>query len=117
LSAEEVSALARNPLIEIGAHTVTHASLPTLAEADQRREIVESRSRLEALVDRPLASFAYPFGDYADETVRLVREAGFQSACTTDADAVRPSSDPFRLPRMAVADSDGETFYRSLWGA
>ena len=114
LSREQARALAASPLIEIGAHSVTHAALSTLAPSAQRSEIGHSKAQLEALVARPVVSFAYPFGDQGADTAALVREAGFRSSCTTEAGAVRPGTDPFQLPRMAVGDWDADTLARTL---
>ena len=47
-----------------------------------------------------------------ETTVR--KAAGFESACTTFDDVVRPAADPFQLPRMLVRDWDGERFSREL---
>jgi peptidoglycan/xylan/chitin deacetylase (PgdA/CDA1 family) len=114
LSREQAQALAASPLIEIGAHSVTHAALSTLSPGAQRTEIGGSKAQLEALVGRPVLSFAYPFGDQASNTAALVREAGFRSSCTTDAAAVRARTDPFQLPRMGVGDWDGDTLARAM---
>jgi peptidoglycan/xylan/chitin deacetylase (PgdA/CDA1 family) len=103
-------------LIEIGAHTVTHPALSRLAPAEQRAEITQGKLQLETLVARPVASFAYPFGDQGAETAALVREAGFRAACTTEAAPVRRNTDLCQLPRIAVADWDDQTFARMLWG-
>jgi peptidoglycan/xylan/chitin deacetylase (PgdA/CDA1 family) len=114
LSREQAQALAASPLIDIGAHSVTHAALSTLAPAAQRAEIGHSKARLEALVGRPVVSFAYPFGDQGADTAALVREAGFRSSCTTETGAVRAQTDPFQLPRIAVGDWNGDTLARAL---
>jgi peptidoglycan/xylan/chitin deacetylase (PgdA/CDA1 family) len=114
LSREQARALAASPLIEIGAHSVTHAALSTLAPDAQRTEIGQSKAQLEALVGRPVVSFAYPFGDQGSDTAALVREAGFRSSCTTDAGAVRARTDPFQLPRIAIGDWDGDTLAQAL---
>lgn len=114
LSREQARALAASPLIEIGAHSVTHAALSTLAPAAQRAEILQSKLQLEALVERPVLHFAYPFGDQGADTATLVREAGFRASCTTEAAAVRPGTDPFQLPRITVGDWDADTLARTL---
>ncbi len=116
LSHQQLRTLAASPLIEIGAHSVTHAALPALPPDEQRREIAQSKAQLEAMIDRPVLNFAYPFGDQSPETAALVRDAGFHSSCTTERGAVRAGTDLFQLPRIAVADCDGETFARSLRG-
>jgi peptidoglycan/xylan/chitin deacetylase (PgdA/CDA1 family) len=62
LSLEEVAALARGKLIEVGAHTMTHPALSALPVASQREEIQRSKARLEDILGQPVTSFAYPYG-------------------------------------------------------
>jgi peptidoglycan/xylan/chitin deacetylase (PgdA/CDA1 family) len=114
LSLEQARQLAANRLIEVGAHSVTHPALSTLSPDAQRDEIARSKSELEAVVGRPLVSFAYPFGDQGADTEALVREAGFRSSCTTQAAAVRAGTNPFQLPRVAVGDWGAHMLARTL---
>jgi peptidoglycan/xylan/chitin deacetylase (PgdA/CDA1 family) len=116
LSREELLVLAGSPMITIGAHSVTHAPLSTLTRAEQQHEIAASKAQLESMIGREVANFAYPFGDRGADAPTLVRDAGFRSSCTTEAEAVRPSSDPFLLPRIGVGNCNGETFARMLQG-
>src|SRR5882762_7998953 len=51
---------------EIGSHTVTHADLGTLDEAQTRRELADSKSTLEERTGQPVRWFAYPFGGPAN---------------------------------------------------
>jgi glycosyltransferase involved in cell wall biosynthesis/peptidoglycan/xylan/chitin deacetylase (PgdA/CDA1 family)/SAM-dependent methyltransferase len=117
LSANEIRDLASRGLVNIGAHTVTHPVLSSLPIDAQRREIVQSKSDLEAILGRPVTSFSYPFGsapDYTAETMAIVREAGFSSACSTRKSAMGDRPDLFQLPRLQVEDWDGEEFARRL---
>ena len=117
MSGEEIVELARGGLVEVGCHTVTHPQLSALKPDSQRDEIHQSKARLEEILNRSVASFAYPYGrecDYNDETVRLVQEAGFDCACTTSVGVVGRHADRFRLPRLQVQDMDGEAFARLL---
>jgi peptidoglycan/xylan/chitin deacetylase (PgdA/CDA1 family) len=110
LTLEEVVSLAQGDLIEVGAHTVTHPALRKLPLPSQRDEISGSKARLEEILNRPVASFSYPFGNLSEQTVGIVREAGFSCACSTRADVVRLSTDRFQLPRVEVQDCNGEEF-------
>jgi peptidoglycan/xylan/chitin deacetylase (PgdA/CDA1 family) len=114
LSPDDVRALARRELIELGAHTVTHPALPALPEASQREEIRQCKLELEQLLGRPVTSFAYPYGQYAAETAALVREEGFSWACSTQAGFVTQQTGLFCLPRVRVEDWDGERLTRIL---
>jgi peptidoglycan/xylan/chitin deacetylase (PgdA/CDA1 family) len=116
MSAEEVVRLAEGDLVEVGAHTVTHPVLAALPPTAQRDEIQGSKVELEQILNRPVASFAYPHGAYTDETRALVRDAKYVYACSSDTDAVWQGADCFRLPRVVVRDWDGDTFARWLRG-
>src|SRR5262249_26381901 len=76
LSHSQINELARDGLVEIGAHTVNHPVLSLLPRESQRQEIIQSRDELSEIIGRPIESFAYPYGtrsDYTEETVDLVR--------------------------------------------
>jgi peptidoglycan/xylan/chitin deacetylase (PgdA/CDA1 family) len=114
LMRDEIAELAANPIFEIGAHTVSHSRLPALAPSAQQSEICESRTFLEALIGRPVSSFAYPHGLHSATTRRILREAKFARSCTTTLGIARRFTDPFRLPRVEAPDCDGENFARFL---
>ncbi len=117
LSPQELQDLAKGGLVEIGAHTVTHPSLATLDAAAQQVEIQQSKLRLEALIGQPITSFAYPFGslsDYTPETVELVRNSGFELACSNYEGRVTKGCDWFQIPRFLVRNWDGDEFERRL---
>jgi peptidoglycan/xylan/chitin deacetylase (PgdA/CDA1 family) len=111
---EEVRALGEGELVEVGAHTVTHPFLSAQATSLQKAEIEQSKADLEALLRRPVTTFAYPFGDYAPETVELAREAGFACACSTVEDTVWWRKDRFLLPRFQVHNWNGQEFAQQL---
>jgi len=117
LSSREAIDLAQGGLVEIGSHTVTHPVLSALTIAAQRDELAQSKLDLERLLNRTVTSFAYPYGGshvYTTETVRAVRESGFQGACTTNEGIVHKGTDRFQLPRVMVFDWDGERFAEQL---
>ena len=117
LNAEELQWLARDGLIEIGAHTMSHPVLSALSPEAQLVEIAAGKERLEDILGRPVIGFSYPFGgrnDYTAETVSLVKETGFDYACSSFRGLVRWGTDPYQLPRLLVRDWDGEEFARRL---
>jgi len=113
LSGSELLTLASDGLVDIGAHTVTHAFLSAHDRDRQRHEIAESRRYLEHALGRRVTSFAYPYGDCPPGAVSLAREQ-FDCACSTEAAVVSRDSDPFRLPRLEVQNWNGEDFARHL---
>jgi peptidoglycan/xylan/chitin deacetylase (PgdA/CDA1 family) len=113
LDAEEIACLSGGDLFEIGAHSVRHSMLSTLSEEEQRREVVLSRQELESITGRRVGTFAYPFGTgeaYTRTTSRLVREAGYDCACTVDTRVVTRSTNPFAMPRIYAQDWGEQEF-------
>lgn len=113
LNPDELKALAKGELVEIGAHTITHPVLSSQPLEIQRREIAESKRDLESILKLPVTSFCYPYGDrtgIGTEARQLVRQAGFKLACANFPAPVTRRSDAFWLPRYLVRDWDGEEF-------
>jgi len=100
--------------MQVGAHTVSHPILTRLTQDDARQEIVESRRRLESLLGEHVGLFAYPNGkhgdDYGDEHAALVRELGFDAACSTESGAANIDSNLMRLPRFTPWDRSRTRF-------
>jgi peptidoglycan/xylan/chitin deacetylase (PgdA/CDA1 family) len=87
---------------EIGSHTLSHPFLTQIGLSRAREEISASRKKLQDLFGRPIEHFCYPYGDW-NETVReLVQEAGYKTACTTDAGMNLEPSSPFTLKRFTA---------------
>jgi peptidoglycan/xylan/chitin deacetylase (PgdA/CDA1 family) len=107
----ELEKLASSRLIEIGAHSASHALLPAHPPAVQLGEIRDNKIYLESLLGQPLTSFAYPHGSYDAQTRALVKSAGFACACTTAPRRVaRRFGDAFQLPRFQVENWSGDQF-------
>ena len=84
----------------IGSHTVTHASLVRLNEAQAREEITASRKFLEDEFGVEIQHFCYPFGDWNQRIAGWVAEAGYLTASTSESGINADSADPFALRRI-----------------
>jgi peptidoglycan/xylan/chitin deacetylase (PgdA/CDA1 family) len=103
--------------IEIGAHTASHPALTALPYPARRNEIQRSRGDLERIVNRPVTSFAYPFGSYDYETTVAVRTAGFAAACCSRSGRIDPATPPFELRRAEVRGTDSFTRFVRMLGS
>lgn len=107
----------------IGAHTVSHPILATLANDQARAEIDDSRQVLQSISGDTIRHFAYPNGvpgrDYNDTTVTLIKDLGFDSAVTTAPGASRHDDDRYQLPRFTPWDRSrgrfGMRMLHRLW--
>ncbi|WGD52165.1 polysaccharide deacetylase family protein [Bradyrhizobium sp. CB1650] len=82
----EVKTLAADPLVTIGAHTISHCNLAKQNEEVAAQEMAASRTRIEQALGRPVLHFAYPYGDREAAGKRefaLAASAGFKTAVTT----------------------------------
>jgi peptidoglycan/xylan/chitin deacetylase (PgdA/CDA1 family) len=83
--------------VSIGAHTVSHPHLPTLGDAELRRELSDSKDEIEDALGRRCPDFAYPYGEH-DERVRAAAQAvGFERAYGL---AHGRWDEPYALPRL-----------------
>jgi peptidoglycan/xylan/chitin deacetylase (PgdA/CDA1 family) len=114
MTQDELCRLASSPLIEIGAHTMTHCRLPDLPPHAQFEEIVGSRRQCRELTGAFPSSFAYPFGALDGVTPELVRSAGFERACTTENVLLWAGSDMMLVPRVAVRNFTARQFLARL---
>lgn len=90
---------------EIGAHSVSHPQLDTTSTRTAREEVTACRRQLQDRLDLPVRSFAYPHG-YNSKTVRrLVREAGYESACAVKNAFSTPDDQWFGIARLTVSDT------------
>ncbi|MFC4910396.1 polysaccharide deacetylase family protein [Actinomadura gamaensis] len=80
MSAEQLRAMAGWGM-EVASHGVRHLSLPEVGHGELVRELRESRSQLEDLLQRPVTGFAYPYGNVTSREAAAVREAGYDYAC------------------------------------
>ena len=114
LTRVEACELARLPGIEIGAHSVTHASLPECTPAQQLQQMQQSRSDLESMVERAVTGFAYPFGDISRATLRLAAKPGSTTRARPRLAVSIAQREPHRVPRIAAEDWSAERFAQRL---
>jgi peptidoglycan/xylan/chitin deacetylase (PgdA/CDA1 family) len=66
-------------------HTVTHPILTRTSHEEVYHELATSKAQIEAETSQPALALAYPNGqpgDYDRETLRILRELGYQAAFT-----------------------------------
>ncbi len=69
--------------IEFGSHTLSHPYLPEVSDEQLRREVRDSKHRLEDALGTEVTSFAYPYGGVDRRVRSAVAEAGYKLAFTT----------------------------------
>ncbi len=87
---------------EIGSHGVDHENHHAAQDPEIRRlELVESKAEIERQIGKPCRFFAYPNGDFSDDSPREVEAAGYEAAFTTQPGFITPACNRFLLPRVS----------------
>ena len=118
LSWEELQEISRTD-IAVECHGLDHRSLGGLAPDELRRQIRESKRRLEDRLGKEVTSIAYPYGTVRDfdENVKLeVRQAGYQNGCSSINGLNQAGSDRFELKRTKIEQADQPIFEWILAG-
>ena len=107
MSWDELKSFANDPLISIGAHSVTHCNLARQPKEIASQEMATSRERIENVLQRPVVHLAYPYGDKIAAGARefaLAQAAGFKTAVTTRPGMIFPESADHltALPRVSL---------------
>lgn len=113
---DEARTLAKSGHI-VGAHTMTHPNMAYVSAEDARRELADSKSKLEKELGRPVLHFSYPHPalrpQWNQTTLNLTIELGYSTAVTTTSGAVRAGANPFTLPRTYVPREEPEFLWHT----
>jgi peptidoglycan/xylan/chitin deacetylase (PgdA/CDA1 family) len=101
--------------VEIASHTLTHPILTLLDNERLRRELQDSRSRLEAMLGHEVRSFCYPNGNYDERVLREAERARYTCAVATVHGLNDQQSNPLALKRIS-ADCDLAHFVQGTSG-
>ena len=88
----------------VGSHTTTHPNLAHVGVEDARRELVESKRRMESQINAKVVHFSYPcpalFPNWTEQTVEESQRAGYETAVTTSSGLARRNDNPLALKRV-----------------
>ncbi len=91
----------------IGGHTMNHVRLATASSDEQKKEIQSDKERIEAQLNEPIVTFAYPFGqrgDFSKETEHILEEVGYTHAFTTEGVFAYPTN-RYTISRLCIEDT------------
>ncbi|NBY33514.1 MAG: polysaccharide deacetylase family protein [Betaproteobacteria bacterium] len=91
--------------MEVGSHTCSHADLNQISLAEARQELLQSKSDLENLLQKPVTQFCYPYGHFSPEHESLVSLSGYVAATTTHRGRACTTDRMTALPRVPVVRS------------
>ena len=94
------------PFVNMQSHTLYHPILPKCSSAAAKNEIENSKQLLENDFDIAVNTISYPNGDYSDRDIEFSKKAGYECGITVDYGFNTKNTDPFRLKRISLNDSE-----------
>ena len=95
--------------IEFGSHGMNHKLFDRIEPVEIEREVSESKTYIENLIQKNCSVFAYPAGFYTDFAREAVQRAGYAAAFSTVYGS-NDASDIFSLNRTEILRRDGYPF-------
>jgi len=103
MSFDQLKGLVRHGHI-VGSHTMSHPNMAHITEEEARRELSESKARLESGLNSPITHFSYPCPalspHWNERTVEQCRTLGYDSAVTANSGLTKPGDSPLQLKRI-----------------
>lgn len=107
ISIEQLKEMAKDPLVTIGSHGVSHRVMTTLSVGEQELELVESKKTLQRIIGKSIDVYAYPHGQFNSDTIKLLKKLNLYKAAfgvTGHPTNCFTESNRFDLPRFNIKD-------------
>ena len=107
ISIEQLKEMAKDPLVTIGSHGVSHRVMTTLSVGEQELELVESKKTLQRIIGKSVDVYAYPHGQFNSDTIKLLKKLNLYKAAfgvTGHPTNCFTESNRFNLPRFNIKD-------------
>lgn len=110
MSVEQIECMRRNGM-HIGSHGYDHYWLSSLPKEKQAEEIEKSVDFIERVGgERGTWSICYPYGDYNEDTLAILKQFGCKLGFTTHVDTYAPAAESrFVIPRLDTNDFSVES--------
>ena len=96
--------------INFGGHTARHVVLPLEDSSAMEKELFASKNELETQLNKEINVFAYPNGEYNGQIKKLVAQAGYKIAVTTEKRINRPAADLLARGRISLCEESTRGF-------
>lgn len=112
VSAEQLHALAKEPLVSVGSHSISHPNLLKLSPEQAALEFSRSKAHLEQVIGEEVGLFSFPFGAHNPALDQKAREVGYRRVFTSDPTWAFQGDDEFVTGRVSVNPDDWRLEFR-----
>ena len=103
--------------VRFGSHTVNHPKLYELPWPEIKRELTQSKLKMEGETGEKIFSFAYPYAfpqedrRFTSQLTNVLRESGYRSCVTTIVGRFQTGDAPFLIKRLPVNSCDDQSLF------
>jgi len=104
--------------IEFASHGVNHFFLTNQSNKIVKYELETSKKNIEDKLGKPVCFFSYPYGNYSDNIINLVKEAGYDAAFSLNPIFLSKNNgnNLYELPRFAIYCIDTMSAFKTKIG-
>jgi peptidoglycan/xylan/chitin deacetylase (PgdA/CDA1 family) len=111
MTKDQIIEISESGLITIGSHTLGERHLPSIdSEEELRKEIFDSKYKLERILNKPVNCFSYPIGGFNEKIRQMVIDAGYLVAVSTSPGLSYPDDDIFAIKRVRISEGAKNLF-------
>ncbi len=105
---EQIKAISKFDFVYIGNHSHSHDYLVDKTDAEIRKDLSIAKQILNKKLDYETKIFAYPFGEYKNSYIEIVKDLGFKYAFGQHSGVIDQTKNRFELPRFPINEKYGE---------
>lgn len=105
VTATQLKHYANEPLLEIGSHSHSHLCMAYISEAAAIEEFTRSKALLEACIEKPVQTFAFPDGSYQPQSIDLALKCGYTTICAVTYKTPSDYHHPNLVRRFTISNS------------
>jgi peptidoglycan/xylan/chitin deacetylase (PgdA/CDA1 family) len=87
---------------EIGSHAMRHVVLSELTDFEANYTIRKSKEEIESILQEPIHSFSYPYGQFDKRIAQIVSDSGYLFACGVYTGSPKFGKTMFDFRRLAI---------------
>ena len=107
---DQIRALVKSGLVEIGSHSYSHCVLTGLEENRILAELRESKMMLEEKLGINIRYFSYPCGFFSNRIKKETADQGYAAACATHPGSEVALDDIYAIRRIRISNSADNLF-------
>lgn len=102
MTREQLISICDIPLVDIGSHTFTHPDLTKIQLNEAKKELEDSKIRLESILNRKIEDLALPYGSYNASVINMAKKVGYKRIYTLNAYVAKQNSKSNTIDRFSM---------------